>query len=387
MNITKKVELGSKINLTGPIAGNYQICQKFIADSDFIHSITVPLATYKRSNPGSLVFEIQDFRGVTISSDEVESILITDNSPYEFVVDVAVSIGTEYRIKIDAINGATIQKSVTAFFSDQNIYDAGRLTIGNGFVRDAELSCIINYSEMIDSKVNYMDGLVTVVIPHLNCHHLLSKCLYSLSRQTYRAMEVFVVDDGSDDPMVTKTVVDAWKIAIPGLHFLSHQKNMGAPVARNKGASIGIGEYLLFVDADVQMYPRSIEYMVSRLVENPDIDFTYGSFMWGKLKVEPLHFDLDNLKRANYITTMSMMRHGVFPRWDESLKRQQDWDLWLTIALNGGVGMYCEKILFETPVRQGSISTDENISIKNSRCVVLKKHGIADHPALQSLVE
>lgn len=57
-------------------------------------------------------------------------------------------------------------------------------------------------------------------------------------------------------------------------------------------------------------------------------------------------FDVKVLTDHNFIMTTSLIRKEVFPLFDESLKRFQDWDLWLTLAKQGKEGIYIDEFLF-----------------------------------------
>ena len=71
---------------------------------------------------------------------------------------------------------------------------------------------------------------------------------------------------------------------------------------------------------------------------------------------------------------MSLIRRKAFPQFDESLKRLQDWDLWLTMMREGSSGVWCDEVLFETPMREHSISSG-TYSWNEAVMVLRRKHG------------
>jgi hypothetical protein len=83
-------------------------------------------------------------------------------------------------------------------------------------------------------------------------------------------------------------------------------------------------------------------------------------------------FDADSLCRGNYISTMSLIRTEKFPGFDESLKRFQDWDLWLTMLKEGDTGEFTGKCSFKTQSMPYGISS--SVSMKPSVEAIMKKH-------------
>lgn len=125
------------------------------------------------------------------------------------------------------------------------------------------------------------------------------------------------------------------------------QVNAGAPAARNQGAAVSQGEYLLFCDADVMLHGNYLEKMVKALEVNVEASFAYSSFRFGQKLFKLWPFDSEKLKKTPYIHTTSLIRRKDFPGFDESLKRFQDWDLFLTISERGGRGTWVNEVLFE----------------------------------------
>ncbi|HEX6924256.1 MAG TPA: glycosyltransferase [Longimicrobiaceae bacterium] len=121
-------------------------------------------------------------------------------------------------------------------------------------------------------------GLVSVIIPTYNRSGLLLEALDSLARQTYRPIEVIVVDDGSSDD--TPEAVERWIAGLvsgDGLRVRYHRQiNKGAPSARNRGLIESRGEFIQFLDSDDLLSPRKIELGVAALVEDPEVDLVYG---------------------------------------------------------------------------------------------------------------
>jgi len=73
---------------------------------------------------------------------------------------------------------------------------------------------------------------------------------------------------------------------------------------------------------------------------------------------------------------MSLVRRIDFPKdgIDESLKRYQDWDLWLRLLKENKKGIWINECLFDSEVREGSISNGGSISDEESRRILAKKH-------------
>lgn len=197
-----------------------------------------------------------------------------------------------------------------------------------------------------------MNPLISVIIPVYNREKELFACLASIRQQTYVPLEVIVVDDGSEE----KISEDKIKEILLDIRFIFYrQQNSGAPSARNKGFESSKGEYVIFWDADIVGEPDMLEKMFLKLEKNPQASFVYSNFFFGTHKMPGREFDVFALKEKNYITTTSLLRRKDFPRFDISLKRFQDWDLWLTLAEQKKQGIWIPEYLFRI-LPQGTMS-------------------------------
>lgn len=106
--------------------------------------------------------------------------------------------------------------------------------------------------------------LVSVVIPAYNSARFIHETLESVRQQTWPAIEVFIIDDGSSDD----TVSIARSFGLEWFHVVE-QKNSGACVARNRGLDLSKGKYIQFLDADDVLSPDKIEKQVGMLEKNP----------------------------------------------------------------------------------------------------------------------
>lgn len=182
--------------------------------------------------------------------------------------------------------------------------------------------------------------LVSIIIPVYNAESTLEQCLESIFSQTYSVIEVIAVNDGSTDG--SAQVLEKYRSRIK----IITQENSGAPVARNRGAEVATGEYVLFCDADIVLAPQAIEVMQKALDQNPKSGYAYSSFRFGGKLFSLWPFDADRLKQMPYIHTTSLIRRKLFPGFDQSLRRFQDWDLWLTLLESGHEGVWIDEVLF-----------------------------------------
>lgn len=109
--------------------------------------------------------------------------------------------------------------------------------------------------------------LVSVIIPVYNGSLYLRAALESVFAQTYRPLEVIVVDDGSVD--------DSGVIAqsFPEVHYIQ-QTNQGVAAARNHGIEAARGEFYAFLDQDDLWKPEKLKLQIDYLLSHPDVGYT-----------------------------------------------------------------------------------------------------------------
>lgn len=104
------------------------------------------------------------------------------------------------------------------------------------------------------------EDLVSVIVPVYNSQKYLGKCLTSILKQTYRTIEVLLVDDGSTDQC--GTLCEEYAMTDPRIRVI-HQKNQGVAAARNTGLDRAKGDFVLFVDSDDWLELEMIENMIA----------------------------------------------------------------------------------------------------------------------------
>ncbi len=121
--------------------------------------------------------------------------------------------------------------------------------------------------------------LFSVIIPAYNREAFISEALNSVKKQSYRPVEIIVIDDGSTDN--TKDVVLNWRNANTEKNQLSlryfYQDNLGAGASRNVGISKANGEYVQFLDSDDLIYPERLK-ILAETFEKEECDFIQTGF-------------------------------------------------------------------------------------------------------------
>lgn len=102
--------------------------------------------------------------------------------------------------------------------------------------------------------------MVTVVVPIYNVEKYLDRCLNSIVHQTYKNLEILLVDDGSSDRC--PEICEEWKRKDPRIKII-HKENAGLGMARNTGIENASGEYICFFDSDDYVEPQTIACSVA----------------------------------------------------------------------------------------------------------------------------
>lgn len=113
--------------------------------------------------------------------------------------------------------------------------------------------------------------LVSVIMPVYNVENYIRDSVKSVISQTYKNIELIVVDDGSQDDSIyrAKKLLEESQIK----YKIIHQKNLGQGSARNAGFRVSNGEWVLFLDSDDMLSVNGIEHMVSAVTQNIDLVF------------------------------------------------------------------------------------------------------------------
>ena len=127
-----------------------------------------------------------------------------------------------------------------------------------------------------------MEDLISVVIPIYNVEKCLEKCVNSVIKQTYKNIEIFLIDDGSKDKS-GKMCDDLAKKDDRIRVF--HKKNGGLSDARNYGTERANGKYIVFIDSDDFVDSKYLEYLYNLITtNNADISVCNYFFYYGDTK-------------------------------------------------------------------------------------------------------
>lgn len=185
-----------------------------------------------------------------------------------------------------------------------------------------------------------MNNLISVVVTCYNHEKYIEQCLRSIYNQTYRNIELIVLDDGSTDNS-NEIIQEVLKDSPFVTKFESHE-NVGVVKNRNMGLSLINGDYLLFVDSDNYLDMDYIEQLYSKLIET-NADIAYCDLFNPEKEefyLKSREFDLTDFLNASFIDNCSLIRRNSIgnARYDENLNRKklEDYDFLLNLIIDNG---------------------------------------------------
>ena len=107
------------------------------------------------------------------------------------------------------------------------------------------------------------NATISVIIPVYNVEKYLAKCVESVLIQSYRELDILLVDDGSRDQ--SSEICDRYALQDPRIRVI-HKENGGLSSARNAGIEAAEGELLYFLDSDDQIHPRALEWLYKNMM-------------------------------------------------------------------------------------------------------------------------
>ena len=109
-----------------------------------------------------------------------------------------------------------------------------------------------------------MDKLITIVVPVYNVEKYIDRCVESIQNQTYKNLEIILVDDGSKDN--SAKICDQYAKKDKRIKVV-HKKNGGLSDARNAGIEIAKGKYIAFIDSDDYIDEHFVEVLYKSMIQ------------------------------------------------------------------------------------------------------------------------
>lgn len=229
-----------------------------------------------------------------------------------------------------------------------------------------------------------MMPIVSVVIPTYNRQLKLKRALDSVLDQTFKDIEVIVVDNASQDG--TQALVKS--IQDPRIRYIKHEINKGGPAARNTGIKSAKASLIALLDDDDEWFPTKLAKQVEKFKQTSNnTGLVYaGSEIFDEIKSKVQGVNRPSLrgqlyKRALLGTMLGsesvLIKRECFDHvgfFDENLSSCQDWDMWLRIAQYYEFD-YVDEILCRINVHGNQISNDYAKLIPG-RTRMVEKHAL-----------
>ena len=230
------------------------------------------------------------------------------------------------------------------------------------------------------TKCKNVDILVSIIIPVYNTGRTLDRALVSAYYQTYKNIEIIVIDDGSTDKFTRLKLksLDDHRVKI------IFKENGGVSNSRNTGISYSSGEYILPLDSDDFMHSSYVEECISLAIHNKNLSPIYcDTIHCRKLKCieKRPEWSKEAMLNETFVVSCSMFSREAFDSaggYDEVLKGWEDYDLWLRMMQKGYEGKRIPKPLFVYfhPENKDTISTIANLHRLSLHMKILIKNGL-----------
>lgn len=195
--------------------------------------------------------------------------------------------------------------------------------------------------------------LVSIIIPTYNRLGPVQRAIDSVLRQSYKNIELIVVDDGSTDG------TDKWLAKINDERFrYFHISHGGVARARNYGVSQSKADWICFLDSDDVWHRHKLSHQLHFHADHPEILISQTDDIWvrnstvvNKMKkheVREGHLFEDSLKLCLICCSSVMLKKSLFLElegFDETLETCEDYDLWLRILAHHPVGFVHKKLV------------------------------------------
>ena len=237
--------------------------------------------------------------------------------------------------------------------------------------------------------MEFVKGLVSVITPVYNAERFLEKTLKSVINQTYKNIEIILVDDCSKDN--STEIIKSFKHEQIKIIYHLQDMNRGAGAARNKALELAKGQYVAFLDSDDVWMAQKVECQISLMRKNK-IGFCYaaieiidenGKQIKSKRRVKET-CDYKYLLRNTIIATSTVVvNRAILGDFRMSPRRGgQDYATWLMLLRKGEIAYGVNEVLSQYRVVSGSLSSNKFMSIRQVWEIQTQDEKIGKVPAV-----
>ena len=220
-------------------------------------------------------------------------------------------------------------------------------------------------------KKEYINNLVSVITPVYNAERYLERMLISVLNQTYKNIEIILVDDCSKDG--SENIIKQYQSNNKNITYFKQPKNLGAGHARNKALELARGRYVAFLDSDDVWLPEKIDKQLV-LMKKSNTPFCYTA-----IEMIDEYDNIVKLKRniSEKCTYKYLLRNTIIATSSVVVDRKkfgdfrmhirrggQDYATWLKLLRSGVVARGLNETLVRYRISKGSLSSNKLKSIR-----------------------
>ena len=209
---------------------------------------------------------------------------------------------------------------------------------------------------------------VSVIIPMYNASNYIIECVNSVINQTYKNLEIILIDDKSKDDTLEKVS----SIKDKRIKIIKLKKNSGAAITRNKGIEAATGDYIAFLDSDDFWKEDKIEKQVEFIKGKTFIYSKYIYYKENKTHIAnvPLVYTYNKLlKNSGIFTSTVMLNMDNLTKEDiymPNIKRGQDYGCWYKVIKKVGIAYGIDEPLAYYRVGNASLSSNKFKAMKRT---------------------
>ncbi|WP_035668998.1 glycosyltransferase family 2 protein [Flavobacterium sp. 83] len=224
--------------------------------------------------------------------------------------------------------------------------------------------------------------LVSIITPSFNSEKFIAETIQSVQNQTYKNWELIIVDDCSSD--ATVSIVTKMALLDNRIQLFQSKKNLGTGIARNTAVTKCKGKYISFLDADDLWKSQKLERQIDFLKTN-NLPFTFSFYdcineegkSLNRTVEAPRNLSYRQLFFCNYVGNLTGIYDvDYFGKIAiSSIRKRQDWMLWLTILKKIKTAQPIPESLAFYRIRENSISASKLDLLKHNFAVYRTFHG------------